>query len=250
MNFMKKIKFIQLKNKSLFVQFFISNLILVSVALITGLVINSSVGNILFEESRTNYENLLSYSCERFYQSLTNIGGISDKLYMDANVDVFTTRDVMQVNSPYDISKLSTLISSYQAFNPEIGKLFVYSSVSDILMTSGNILRFSEVYGRDVKFGDMSAEEFKSQYLNSYQYHTITSEMPVTFWGETKNYILYLTSTTISSKDNVTGCILIMIESERIHDLFERFTPQNNGFIYLHNTSNELITKKIGRAHV
>ncbi len=233
------------KNLSVFRRFFISYLLLILLFFVTNLFTYSRLIQILEKSTKDHYYSVLLQSQQIINQYLTEIDNISKQILMNEQVSSFLTEDIYDKESdsydPYITLEAKNFLKTYMDTNLLMDNIYLYSQRSNAMISYNTIFRVDKLYGDTFQLGNFSYNEVKNDILQAFQYKKIFPEMMVNHLGNVQKQILYCSSVPVGEKKNITGAIMILINSDRLQTLFHEASASDASF-YFYNGSGELVT--------
>lgn len=228
---------------STFKFFILTYLVIMLIPIITCGILYSNLLQTLNRNNEDKYYSALSQSQQIVNQYLEGISNIPAQILSNRESASFLTSDIFNKGSnTYQPSVQLSIIShlnSYTSSNPLLDDIYLFSHSGDYFLSTTTAIPASS-YGDFLKIGDMDYHTLKATVLSYYGYNRLYYQTDFISKGAHKNCFYFITTVPVQEAENITGAILISVDSEKLFKAIENDLPANSCFYFFDSSKNPI----------
>lgn len=200
------------------------------------------------KNNEDKYCTALSQSQQIANQYLEGIRNIPSQILSNTEsasfLDWSLLSDSAVSDKPSAQINIISYIKSFTSSNPLINNIYLYSRSKELFLTSDTTIPMSS-YGSFFKIGDMDYYTLKATVLSYFSYNRLYYQTNFHINGIDKNCFFLVTTVPVHEAENITGAILISVDTNKLFETIQEDLP-NDGYFYFYDHSNNLIAKSPG----
>ena len=234
------------RNSSILKRFFVSYLIIVLIPFTAGVMSYFTLMDTIEDYNEQRFYGSLSQTQQIINQSFGEINNIERQILSNRHVVKFLSSNIHALptdsSGPYTGLETINFLKSYTGTNALVDNIYLYSKESNLIANSTSVFPADLFYDEFIKIDGLNFHQACEEYFLRFHYRSICPEVSVFDGQASKRKILYLSSFPLGDADKITGAIIIIINNEKLLNIFERSLAADDGYFYLFGENGELIT--------
>ncbi len=235
-------------------RFFLSNVIILVIPLLMGSIVYYKSVSVIEDNARKSRMFMLNRCRSIIDNYMEDIDSSVIKMSMDGNLF-----NLMHMNQPqagssdvYHVYKTSGKLGSYNFSSTFKSQYFVYLKKCNIVFSNSLVYYDLDYYYEKVlRYKDLSYEQWYEKMLDTYHLRETIPEMDMievlnsSFDEKEHQYITYIQTLPIGSKNNILGAIAVLIDAEGekgIKNLLADVDDSMAGYTYIIDADGDIIT--------
>ncbi|WP_237391662.1 helix-turn-helix domain-containing protein [Paenibacillus dendrobii] len=166
---------------------------------------------------------------------------IAEQMSSESKIQSFQfVKDPFQQTNPYRLWDLEKSLFDYRMSNHFIVDYYIAYKTSGMFISPRKVYNARQFYSLQLRYDDLSYEEWYAQLFNQYYYKTYKPGMPVQYEGKPYSVVSYMQS--FGTKDS-GGVITVLINNQQIQEMLRHIDSERGGFAYVADQNGNLISQ-------
>lgn len=234
------------RKQKLFKRFLISYIAIMLVPLMISVLVYGKVVSTMQEDAQKGNLAMLQQTRDIMDRQLAEVDAVLMQLVSNGRIDrISSSYEITKEGVAYDVLEIAKQLSTYCSTNNFISKIIVFFHRSNSIVSPDGTSQLSYSYNRFFKYSNMEYEEWYDKVLNKYHYKEYLPSRSIKLFNDEKQRIAYIQSIPVDSR-KVQGTILVTIDEEQVHKLFENYVLGQGGDAYILDDRGQVIASKTG----
>lgn len=165
---------------------------------------------------------------------------IAEQMASESKVQSFQfVKAPFESTNPFRLWDLEKSLFDYRMSNHFIVDYFIAYKNSGMFISPRKVYDAKQFYGLQLRYEDLSYDEWYGQLFYAYYYKTYKPGMPVVYEGKSYSVVSYMQS--FGAKDS-GGVITVLINNQQIQEMLRHIDLERGGFAYVADQNGNLIS--------
>ncbi|GIP27169.1 hypothetical protein J23TS9_22990 [Paenibacillus sp. J23TS9] len=225
---------------TLIFRFFIPYALILLGSLLVGWFAYHKTSALVESETKKSNAAALGQIREALDRRFAEVETIAEQMSSESKIQSFQfVKAPFQNTNPYRLWDLEQSLFDYRMSNHFIVDYYIAYKSSGMFISPRKVYNAQQFYSLQLRYDNMSYDEWYAQLFNQYYYKTYKPGMPVIYEGKAYSVVSYMQS--FGTRDS-GGVITVLINNRQIQEMLQHIDSEQGGFAYVADQNGNLIS--------